>query len=80
MRETFCPICNTPETVLRYEKDDPVLSCGHQLLVEMACESLSDVFDQATRDHAIKLMKEEKITFKQAYQKVLLMFNLRCSM
>jgi hypothetical protein len=31
MRTTKCPFCDTEQSIIDYDRDDPVLSCGHTL-------------------------------------------------
>lgn len=72
--ERFCPHCDVITEVIGFDRDNPVLLCGHSLEVGMQAESLASLFDRATRDHAVKIMREDDISYKTAYQKVLALF------
>lgn len=68
MRTTTCPKCNKEKKVIRYERDDPVLSCGHILTIDdqLVRDLGEDGMFEAIRDEVYSIMRKERISYRQA--------------
>jgi hypothetical protein len=66
MRE--CPKCHCPTEIVGWNKDDPILSCGHTEREP----TKDEIFEQAEKDldEAIaRIMKEDGCSEEEAYDK-----------
>lgn len=70
MKKIFCPICKEYHETTSFDRDDPVLKCGHKFTIEMQTNELCEMLVVGMRDHAIKLMREQDISYKAAYEQV----------
>ena len=68
MRNTWCPFCKKHRGVVSYQKDDPVLTCGHVITYEStkSRNELAEGVYSALRDIVYEIMQEDKVSFEQA--------------
>jgi hypothetical protein len=68
MRRTQCPYCNKPQIVTGYNRDDPILACGHILTIEQQLkrDEISEILTTAMTCSVYKLMRNNKLSYKDA--------------
>jgi len=68
MRSLFCGTCKKFKNIVSFERDNPVLLCGH-IITESRNELLSQGIYSIIREKVYDIMREDKISYKDAVKK-----------
>jgi hypothetical protein len=72
MEMTKCPICNTEQEIIAFDRDDPVLLCGHTLTIELQekRDEFVNACMNALRDVTYSYMRKHKLSYVEANRKL----------
>jgi hypothetical protein len=73
MRRTFCPCCNKAQVIVDFNRDDPILACGHILTIEQQLkrDEISEILTSAMTYSIYKLMRTNGLGYQDATKKYL---------
>jgi len=61
--QLHCATCGKMNKVVQYERDDPILCCGHKLTLH---DDLSDDIFMILRGEVYRIMREYDLSYKHA--------------
>ena len=66
MRKIFCTVCHKYKSISHYDRDNPVLFCGH--VKEILNDDLVEVdaVYKTIRDEIYRIMKDYNVTYEEA--------------
>ena len=64
MRKIRCPICGKREDIYAYDRDNPMLFCGHTKKINI--DSETDAVYCTIRDEIYRIMRDYNVSYEEA--------------